>query len=89
MELLFEAHAPALILTLAVVVVGLLLYLFVYSLAWGYRDAEARGRSGWTVALLLFLCKWPISLLFWVALRPPLASEKMKGMDEPRPHPFG
>ena len=48
------------------------LYLLVWSLVWVYRDAEARGKPGWLVSLLVLFLKWPISLLLWVVFRPQL-----------------
>ena len=74
MSTLIEAHAPELVLSLVAFLVCGVLYLLVRSLIWAYRDAEARGKPGWMVALLLLLCKWPISLLFWVVLRPPVSA---------------
>lgn len=44
--------------------------LYVWSLVWLYRDAEARGRSGLLVALLVALFAWPLGLLIWVVARP-------------------
>lgn len=52
--------------TLALAVLGLL----VWSLVWVYRDAQARGKPGWAVTLVVLLLKWPISLLLWVIFRP-------------------
>ena len=53
---------------LSVLFVGLL----IWSLRWVYSDAEARGKDGCLVALLVFLVSWPISLLVWQAFRPSL-----------------
>ena len=53
---------------LALVVLGLL----VWSLRWVYADAEARGKDGCLVAVIVFLVCFPISLLVWLALRPKL-----------------
>jgi len=44
---------------------------FFASLAWIYRDAELRGKPGGLVAFLAALLGWPITLLVWIALRPP------------------
>ena len=43
--------------------------LIVLSLMWAFADAEARGKSGCLVALLVFLL-WPVSLLIWIVFRP-------------------
>lgn len=47
-----------------------ILALMFWSLWWVYDDAEARGKSGCLVAILVFLIGWPISLLAWVVFRP-------------------
>jgi hypothetical protein len=44
--------------------------LMIWSLVWVYGDAEARGKSGCLVALLVFFLSWPISLLVWIVFRP-------------------
>jgi hypothetical protein len=51
-----------------------LLVSFVGSLVWIYRDAELRGKSGGLVAFLAAVLGWPITLLVWIALRPPPSS---------------
>ncbi|MFC2157913.1 hypothetical protein ACFLT9_08765 [Acidobacteriota bacterium] len=44
--------------------------LWVWSIVWAYRDAEARGKSGVLVALMVALVSWPTSLLIWIVFRP-------------------
>ena len=56
----------------AVAIAAVTLFLLIWSLLWVYRDANARGRPGWLVALLCFFCEWPLSLLMWLVLRPEL-----------------
>lgn len=41
------------------------------SAIWVYRDAQDRGKTGFLVMMLVLLCAWPFSLLFWVMVRPP------------------
>ncbi len=48
----------------------IVLALMIWSLVWVYSDAEARGKSGFLVAFLVFLLNWPISLLLWLVVRP-------------------
>ncbi|HYU32459.1 MAG TPA: hypothetical protein VEW48_09870 [Thermoanaerobaculia bacterium] len=48
----------------------IVLALMIWSLVWVYSDAEARGKPGYLVALLVFLLNWPISLLLWLVVRP-------------------
>ena len=64
--------------SVAIGVLGLL----VWSLMWVYQDAEARGKPGWVVSLLVLLLKWPISLLAWIVFRPELTGTAKK----PAPH---
>lgn len=44
--------------------------LYVYSAVWAYGDAEARGKPGCLVALLVLFFSWPLGLIFWVVFRP-------------------
>ena len=56
------------------IVVGPLIVAAIYfsmaSVVWLYRDAEQRGKKGWTALLLVLLTGWPISFLWWFWLRP-------------------
>lgn len=57
----------------AIVVVPLIvaaIYFSIASFVWLYRDAEERGKKGWTALLLVLLTGWPISFLWWFWLRP-------------------
>ena len=60
----------ALVGAVIIAVIGLL----ICSLVWIYRDAEARGKSGWVVALFALFFKWPVSLLLWVIFRPQISA---------------
>jgi len=44
--------------------------LYLWSIIWGYKDAESRGKPGFAVAALIALFTWPIGLLFWTIIRP-------------------
>jgi hypothetical protein len=44
--------------------------LYVWSIIWAYGDAEARGKPGCLVALLVMLLSWPIGLILWIVFRP-------------------
>lgn len=48
----------------------LLLVPYVWSIVWAYRDAEARGKEGVLVAVLVALVAWPLGLLVWLFVRP-------------------
>ena len=45
------------------------LVLYVVSIVWAYRDAEARGKNGALVALLVALVAWPLGLIVWLLVR--------------------
>lgn len=44
--------------------------LYLYSAIWAYGDAEARGKPGCLVALLVLLFSWPLGLIMWIVFRP-------------------
>lgn len=44
--------------------------LYVYSLVWVYRDAEARDTNPLLVTLMVGLISWPLGLLVWLLVRP-------------------
>lgn len=44
--------------------------MYVGSLMWVYHDAKQRGRSPEIVLILVALCAWPLSVLFWRLARP-------------------
>ena len=50
----------------------------IWTSAWAYHDARARGKSPLLVALLVLIAGWPLSLLLWLVFRP----------DDKRPPPF-
>jgi hypothetical protein len=58
--------ATSLGVLVAIVVVG----AYILSIFWSYGDAEARGKPGCAVALIVALLSWPIGLLVWVVFRP-------------------
>ncbi len=47
-----------------------LVALYGWRLVWVYRDAEARGRRGLLIALLVALFAWPFGLVIWLVARP-------------------
>ena len=47
-----------------------MLCLYIWSIVWAYGDAEARGKSGCLVVLLLLFWSWPVGLLAWLVFRP-------------------
>ncbi len=54
----------------AVIAILVFLGLYVYSIFWATADAEARGKSGCLVALLVTFLSWLLGLLLWVIFRP-------------------
>ena len=59
--------SPAQVDPFLIVTVGV---LYVGSVAWAYRDAEARGTRGPLVATLVALFWWPASFVVWLWTRP-------------------
>jgi len=55
---------------LALPLIAGVIYFSIASFVWLYRDAEERGKKGWTAILLILLTGWPISFLWWFWLRP-------------------
>ena len=55
------------------------LWLFIRSLSWAFKDAECRGRDGCFVAFFVAIIGWPFSLLLWLVARP-----DRKGVSLPR-----
>jgi len=53
-----------------IVLVLSLLGIWLWSVVWAYRDAEARGKSGCLVVLLVLLAAWPLGLIIWLVFRP-------------------
>jgi hypothetical protein len=69
--LAFQSESPdAVAIGCAAIVAVIVFALMIWSLIWVYNDAEARGKSGCLVALLVFLLSWPLSLLVWIVFRP-------------------
>lgn len=75
---MYESIGTAVVVALAGIIAIGILSLLVWSLVWVYRDAEARGKPGWLVSLVVFLLKWPVSLLLWIVFRPPLLDVEKK-----------
>ena len=44
--------------------------LYFWSIFWSFKDATARGKSGFAVATLVALFAWPFGLLYWTIIRP-------------------
>jgi hypothetical protein len=51
-----------------------MLAVLIGSLVWTYQHAEKRGKSGWLIVLMVFLCNWPFSQLIWLAFCPEIKS---------------
>ncbi len=61
----------AVIFLLIVAVFGLAMFaVYIATIIWAFSDAEARGKSGCLVALLVALLSWPIGLIVWLVARP-------------------
>lgn len=56
---------------LGLLVIAAVIVAYVWTISWAYRDAKARGKSGFLVALLVALLHpWPLGLIIWYVLRP-------------------
>jgi hypothetical protein len=65
---------PEMLIVFLIVPFALLIFgLFIWSLVWVYRDAEARGKDGWLALVVVFFLNWPFSLLLWMLFRPDAA----------------
>jgi hypothetical protein len=56
--------------SLYILLISLLVCIPLWSVVWAARDAEARGRPGWLVALFVLLLVWPLGLILWLIVRP-------------------
>ena len=62
-----------------ILMVSLFIVLPLWSVVWAARDAEARGRLGWLVGLLVLLLVWPLGLILGLILRPPIPDPMNSG----------
>lgn len=61
--------------------------LFLWSVIWIMRDAGQRCKSGCLALLFLFAATWPVSILWWLWLRPPIYQTRMPALPPPFPKP--
>ena len=61
--------------------------LFITSVCWIMNDAEKRGKSGCVALLFLFAATWPVSILWWLWLRPPSDQTPKTSPPPPLPEP--
>ena len=54
----------------------ILVILFALSVAWATNDASKRGKNIFLAVLFIILTGWPISLFWWLWLRPPIKKEQ-------------
>jgi len=47
-----------------------IIVLYIGSIIWAFGDAQARGKSGCLVALIVAFLQWPFGLLAWIVFRP-------------------
>lgn len=82
-----DANAGAAIGIVAIlffVLIGLVfLGAYVISIVWAFGDAQARGKSGCLVALLVALLSWPLGLIIWLVARPDNKRSVSTGHDQP------
>jgi len=73
----WKMEGPAIIVIPPLVAI---IALALWSIAWIYKDALRRGKNGSIAVCFILLCGWPVSFLWWLWLRPPVAAA------EPTPH---
>ena len=71
-------------LVVSVILIGLALYSFI----WITEDAQKRGKSGCLAFLFLIAAGWPLSLLWWLWLRPPFPWAPKSSPPPPPPAPL-
>jgi len=49
--------------------------VFLASLIWVARDAGRRGKNGFWACVFAIMAGWPLSLLWWMRLRPSLRAK--------------
>ena len=58
---------------------GVFLTLFVFAwvgtIKFVYKDAEARGKPGCLIALMVIICNFPIGYFLWIIFRPAKLSD--------------
>ena len=60
----------------AIVFFLVVLGLYIWSLHFAYVDAEARGKSGCLVTLIVAFLSWPVGLLVWLVFRPETLAQR-------------
>jgi hypothetical protein len=68
-------------------VLGLVtLGLYIWSLFWIARDAHKRGKDSSTAVFFAILAVWPLSMLWWLWLRPRFSPSKVPPpLSRPKP----
>ena len=56
---------------------------FLWSIVWILRDSEQRGKSGCLALIFLIAVGWPLSILWWLWLRPPMLKFKLSPRKTP------
>jgi len=56
--------------------VFLFVALFIWSLVWVAKDAKRRGKNAFWAVVFALSAAWPISLLWWLWLRPSLQTQQ-------------
>lgn len=75
----WKMEGPAIIVIPSLVAI---IALALWSIAWIYKDAVRREKNGVVAVCFILLCGWPLSFLWWLWLRPPVAGEEID------PHPI-
>ena len=71
---LAQSNSGDMIGGIAMILVGLvglaIFVIYIASVIWAFGDAQARGKSGCLVAILVAFVSWPIGLIIWLVARP-------------------
>ncbi len=68
--------------SLFILLISLLICIPLWSVVWAARDADARGRPGWPVGLLVLLLVWPLGLVLWLIIRPARQQRDQRNLDK-------
>ena len=65
----FKVEGPSILVIPSLIA---LIFVFVASLVWLYKDAVKRNKNGFIALLFILLAGWPGAFIVWFWLRPPL-----------------
>ena len=72
----FKLEGPA---CMAIPALVAILFVFLGLFVWLYQDARKRNKNEIVTILFIVLAGWPLSLVWWFWLRPPLKNTSNPG----------